>query len=82
MTITVGLFGPLREAAGQDAIELDWRSNMTVAQVKVDALEQIKERLGKAPSQVFLASEQAILQDEEPVADGDRVYLMPPFGGG
>ena len=82
MTITVSLFGPLREAAERPSIQLTWRTHMTAAHVKTEALAKLQLKSGRAPSTVFLASEQAILPDEVEIADGDTVYLMPPFGGG
>jgi molybdopterin synthase sulfur carrier subunit len=76
---TLRLFASAREAAGTTRIEID---ATTVGEVLDTARVRFGEHFASvlASSRVWLNGEETT--DDEPVADGDEVAVLPPVSGG
>ena len=79
--VIVRLFGPAREAAGADAIELALRAGATAG----DALAVLAERV-PALADLLPRSRVAVnltyVDSTTPLAPGDEIAIVPPVGGG
>jgi molybdopterin converting factor subunit 1 len=74
-------FASAREAAGLSSEVLEAREGATVADVK--ALVQARHpALAVAWATTRVAVGNAFARDDRPLAEGDRVALIPPVGGG
>lgn len=73
MRLTVRLFAGLRQRAGSATVELELPEPATVADVRAAFGED---------SPYIVAVNRAYAGDEEPVAAGDEVALVPPVSGG
>jgi molybdopterin converting factor small subunit len=78
MRITVRLFGALRSAAagGRGEIELEVPEGTTPAGV----IERLK--IDPRMSQVTLVNGEQAVDRTAPLADGDRLEILPPVAGG
>lgn len=79
-TLTVLLFAQAREAAGTARLELLWSGGDTAALRARLAAEHPALRAVLEAS--ALAVNQQIAAPDSPVAPGDEVAILPPFGGG
>lgn len=79
--VIVRLFGPAREAAGADAVELALPAGATAA----DALAALAERhpaLAALLPRVRVAVNLAYVDAGTRLAAGDEIAVVPPVGGG
>lgn len=77
MKVTVELFGDLRKylQKGQELIDLEVEGGGTVG--------GLLQRLGVEAGEVFAVSLNGEIVDEDcELAEGSRVLVFPPFGGG
>ena len=80
-SVVVRLFGPAREAAGADAIELALEAGSTAG----DALAALAERvpaLADLLPRSRVAVNLAYVDATTPLAPGDEIAIVPPVGGG
>ena len=79
--ITALLFGQAREFAGKDKLELDIETPATVA----SAFAAIKHRhvkLAEMERSLLFAVNEEYATASHPLADGDRLAVLPPVSGG
>lgn len=78
--ITVLLFARLREAVGQDRIEMEWNSDTgTVARL----LDELHQRYPAVLlTNVMVAVNEQYADRGDFVPDGSTVALIPPVSGG
>ncbi len=79
--VHIRLFASLREAAGQDEIELPWQ-NVSAAK---DVFEELIKRfpaLERFRPVTLVAVNEVYGNWETPVAPGDRIAFFPPVSGG
>ncbi|MEI6891864.1 MAG: MoaD/ThiS family protein [Pontiella sp.] len=79
MKINVNYYAMFREAAGRSAETIDVDSPDAV--VLFDALHA-KYRFGLSRSQVRLAVNDAFVDWETPLNEGDSIVFIPPVAGG
>lgn len=80
-SVVVRLFGPAREAAGTDAIELALEAGATAG----DALAALAARvppLADLLPRSRVAVNLAYVDARTPLAPGDEIAIVPPVGGG
>ena len=77
MRVRVLRFGPLAEAAGRDAVDVELPDGATVGDVPglVDGLPEALWALAYAVNASYASAETAL-------SDGDEVALIPPVSGG
>ena len=77
MRVRVLLFGPLAEAAGTEAVDVEVADGATVGDVPglVDGLPESLRSLAYAVNASYAPP-------DRPLADGDEVALIPPVSGG
>ena len=80
MAVRVLFLGPLRDLAGQEAMEvsapLDWEGLLQAVRPQV-AEQLCEERVNVACAGKVLAEKQSLA-----ARDGDEVALLPPVSGG
>ena len=79
--ITALLFGQAREFAGTEKLELDLETPATVA----SAFAAIKHRhvkLAEMERSLLFAVNEEYAAPSHPLADGDRIAVLPPVSGG
>lgn len=81
MRIRLRLFGPAREAAKADEVDLDVPDAACVRDV-LAALATRADALGPVALRSRLAVNQALAADDTPIKPGDELALIPPVGGG
>ena len=81
MEIEIRLFATLRDAAGQNKIQVIVAEPATVATVMA-AIKAGHPRLGPAVDAAIVSVNKAFAMDDTPVAAGDEVALFPPVSGG
>ncbi|MDA0352440.1 MAG: hypothetical protein DWG79_00650 [Chloroflexi bacterium] len=82
MRITVHLFAGLRDVMGGDLTEEFEAESITVAALR-ERLGERHDKLRPYLTGVAIAvNEDYILDDSEPLKDGDTVALIPPIAGG
>jgi len=84
MTVRVRFFAAARECAGASAIEVELAGAATVADLIALLARQRGAALGAAlaaPGMRF-AVNQALVEPDARIADGDEVAFMPPVTGG
>lgn len=81
LTVRLLLFGAAREAAGDDAHELEVRAPATAASVFEDALERFPalRRFGRS---LLIAVNEEYAAPDAAVRDGDEIAIFPPVSGG
>lgn len=83
MLLQVRLFAVLRERAGRDSLEIELSEGATVAdalRALADASEALGEALEAMP--VVMAVNRLYVGEEETLAPGDELALIPPVSGG
>ena len=83
MKLTVLFFSTLREVAGRDEMDLSLAGND--APCVADVLEELYAQipgLKDWDKQVLLALDQAYVDRDAVVADGQELAIMPPVQGG
>lgn len=83
MLLQVRLFAVLRERAGQDSLEIDLAEGATVGEA-LRALAAASEPLGDAleAMPVVMAVNRSYAGEEQTLAPGDELALIPPVSGG
>lgn len=81
-SVTVKLFGPLREQLGTESLEIPLESETSLENV----LESLFERypvLREHRDSLALSVNHDLVEDRStPLSPGDEIGLLPPFGGG
>lgn len=80
LKVRVRLFASLREAVGAGELALDVPDGATVGDV-VARLSEDHPEVARHPNLV-LARNQAVVEADEPLEDGDEVAVFPPVSGG
>ena len=80
LTVRVLLFASYAERLGDEAIELTLPSPATVA----DVVSHIRRRPGgqSLPSKPLCARNLTHVGQDDPVATGDEIAILPPLAGG
>lgn len=86
MQIEIQLFGPLREQAQDGRLCLTVPDNCRVRDVRIALAAHVtplwqESFIGLLTVSAF-ADEQAILRDDDSIADGARLAVLPPVNGG
>src|SRR5215467_4123384 len=81
MKVEVLLFGQAREMAGGASIELDLEGSATVASAFA-ALKDLHPKIGGIERSLLFAVNEEYASREQPLADGDRLAVLPPVSGG
>jgi molybdopterin synthase catalytic subunit len=76
MVVRVRLFAGLRERAGRAEMELELPEGARVS----DALAQLRDVAAGVP--VVMAVNRSYAADDDPLAEGDELALIPPVSGG
>jgi molybdopterin converting factor subunit 1 len=76
MNVRVRLFASLRERAGAATVDLELAEGARARDVWP------KLELGDRPGGLALAVNRRYVEEDEPLADGDEVALIPPVSGG
>ncbi|WP_308388856.1 MoaD/ThiS family protein [Acidithiobacillus sp. AMEEHan] len=78
--ISVKFFASVRERLGLNAMDLEMRDNITIA----DVLAQVEAVSGTslAGQHLLAARNQVHVSFSEPVLDGDEIAFFPPVTGG
>jgi len=81
MRVTVRLFAAHREAAGTSTFEADLPAGATVSDAFASVCGSFPgiEKSTRVPA---FALNQAHVQADAPLADGDEVAILPPVAGG
>ncbi|PPC77408.1 molybdopterin converting factor subunit 1 [Pokkaliibacter plantistimulans] len=81
--IKVLFFARLREELGIEGLQWPWQAGMTLAEL-LSQLQGQGEPWASCLAQpnLLAAVNQAIVDSQEPVADGDEVAFFPPVTGG
>lgn len=80
MRVRVLLFGPLAEAAGTEAVDVDLPDDATVGDVP-GAVDGLSAPAASGRSFAY-AVNSSYAQPGHALADGDEVALIPPVSGG
>ena len=80
LRITVRCFSHLRDALGAESITIEVPPGATTAAIEARVRDMAPGRLADLPWRVAL--NQAFVEGEAPLADGDEVALIPPVQGG
>ena len=81
MQIKVILFGPARDAIGANAVSVALEDHATVADLADRMAALYPQYAGALPS-VRFAINDAFVPQQQALADGDEVALIPPVSGG
>lgn len=81
MHVTVKLFGSLREEAGVKELTLEIPDRSCVADLRALLAERYP-LLGRLGSRIATSVNMEMADDEQLLADGDEVALLPPVAGG
>jgi len=81
MRITVLLFGQAREWAGSSSFDLELDAPATVESAFV-ALKSSHPKLGEIERSLLFAVNEEYAGLTQPLADGDRLAVLPPVSGG
>src|SRR5258708_19111423 len=79
--ITALLFGQAREWAGSSSVELELRSPATVESAFA-ILKARQPRIGEMERSLLFAVNEEYASLSDPLADGDRLAVLPPVSGG
>lgn len=78
---SVRLFGPAREAAGRDAVEVEVDPPATAGSV-LDEVARTHPELVPLLSRSRVAVDRAYVDPDTPVDAGREIAVLPPVGGG
>ena len=78
MRVTVRLFAGLRERAATDVLELELPERARTS----DVWRQLEPQLGARPEGLLVAVNRRYANEDDHLADGDEVALIPPVSGG
>lgn len=81
MIINVLLFGRAREFVGAATVELEIEEQATVADAAA-ILAQRHPKLGEMQRSLLFAVNEEYATKDQPLADGDRLAVLPPVSGG
>lgn len=81
LKINVLLLGPARLDSGADRVALEMSSPATVGDVR-RKLATMEPRLGMLLAKCRLAVNRQFAADDQSVADGDEIAVIPPVSGG
>ncbi len=81
MTITLKLFGSLREAAGESSLRVELESGSTVADLR-QWLSKRNPRVDELGGRLAASVNLELARPETVLADGDEVAFLPPVAGG
>ena len=81
MTVTVRYHALLRERTGLHQEEIELPAGATLAEVLARFSARFEALRGLVPS-LHIAINDDFAQASDPLCDGDRVDLLPPYGGG
>ena len=79
--VTALLFGQAREWAGSSSIDLVLAAPATVESA-FEALRAMHPRLGEMQRSLLFAVNEEYAGFSQPIADGDRIAVLPPVSGG
>ncbi|HET6360436.1 MAG TPA: MoaD/ThiS family protein [Gemmatimonadota bacterium] len=79
--VLVRLFGPAREAAGAESVELELPSAATAGDA-VSELARTHPELAPLLPRSRVAVNLEYVDVGTPVASGDEIAILPPVGGG
>jgi molybdopterin synthase sulfur carrier subunit len=82
MVVRVLYFAGLRDAVGVDEESLDLPPAVTTVAELCAHLAARHRAYGDRRAHVRVARNEAFARDDEPLADGDVVALIPPVAGG
>lgn len=75
------LFGPAREAVGEERASVEVEGPATAARV-LSALEHTHPALGPLLPRARVAVNRRYVDADTPVTPGDEIAVIPPVGGG
>ena len=81
MRVVVRLFGPAREAAGGETVELTLPAGATAADA-VAELARARPALAPLLPRTRVAVNLEYVDARTPLAPGDEIAILPPVGGG
>ncbi len=81
MRVTVRLFASLREAAGRESLVLELPDQTTIREL-VDKVGQEVPAIRDAAGAIYAAVNDAYVNPDTSLHEGDRVALFPPVSGG
>jgi molybdopterin converting factor subunit 1 len=81
MTYRIRLFAGARSLAGQDNLVIDLPAGSRVRDLR-DALGRRCPKLQSLLERSAIAINDEYAEDDEPVADGAEIALIPPVSGG
>ena len=81
MRAKVLYFGPLRQAAGRDAEEVEWSGPATVAGL-LDACSARHPALAAVRASLLVAVDRECARPATVLKGGEEVAVMPPLSGG
>ena len=79
--VVVRLFGPAREAAGAETVELALAPAATAGDA-VAELANVNAALGPLLPRARVAVNLEYVDARTPLASGDEIAILPPVGGG
>jgi molybdopterin synthase sulfur carrier subunit len=82
MTLRVLYFAGLRDALGVDEETLELPPGVRTVGALADHLAARHRAYAERRGHVRIARNEAFATDQEPIADGDVVALIPPVAGG
>lgn len=82
MSLRVFYFAGLRDALGVEEETLDLPDGVRTVRALADHLAARHPAYGERRAHVRIARNEAFAADDDPVADGDVVALIPPVAGG
>ena len=81
MRVRVLFFGPARDLAGVEVVEIDVAEPATVADVRRSVAAQF-ERLAPGLNSIRFAVNEAFTAESTRLREGDEIALIPPVSGG
>ena len=82
MSLRVFYFAGLRDALGMGEETLDLPEGVRTVRALADHLAALHPAYGERRAHVRIARNEAFAADDDPVADGDVIALIPPVAGG
>jgi molybdopterin synthase sulfur carrier subunit len=82
MTLRILYFAGLREAVGLAEETVELPEGVRTVRGLADHLARLRPAYGARRAHVRIARNEAFAGDDDPVADGDVVALIPPVAGG
>lgn len=82
MSLRVFYFAGLRDALGLAEETLDLPEGVRTVRALADHLAARHPAYGERRAHVRIARNEAFAADDDPVADGDVIALIPPVAGG